>query len=100
MVSAVGGVDVAVEADAEAVGEGEVVLAADLAPGVEEAPFPVEDHHWVGAATEDEDVVVRVDADVGDLDERPSLRTLEEALDDLVAVSADLLVPSVSSPHT
>src|SRR6188472_1115831 len=86
LVAAVSGIDVTVDPDRDAVREREVMLAVDLAPRVEEVPIAVEDHHRMLPAVEHVDVVIRVDGDIRDLDERPPLGTLEEPLHDLVAV--------------
>src|SRR6188508_2726204 len=90
LVAAVGGIDVTVDPDRDAMREREVMLAVYLAPRVEEVPIAVEDHHRMLPAVEHVDVVIRVDGDIRDLDERPALRALEEAFDDLVAVPSDL----------
>ena len=73
------------------------MLPADLGPGIQEVAIPIEDHHRLRAATEHEHVVVRIDADIRDLDERPALRTLEEALDDLVAIASDVVAHVAST---
>ena len=97
VVAAVGGVDEAIDAHADPVREGEGVGAhrTHLAPGIEEPPVAVEDHHRVGAPREHVDVVIEVDGDVGDIDERPALRTPEEAVDHFVSVASDVDVHGV-----
>jgi hypothetical protein len=44
-----------------------------LAPGAQEIAVAVEHHHWVLAAIEDEDAVLRIDGDRGNLDKGPAL---------------------------
>ncbi len=59
-----------------------------LAPGAQEFAGAVEHHHRMLAAPESIDVVVFVDADRGDLLERPAVGQLRPVLDDAVPVFA------------
>src|SRR5205085_3552331 len=55
-----------------------------FAPGPQEVSVAVEHHDRVLAATEGIDIVLGVDADRGDLLERPAVRQLRPVLDDAV----------------
>ena len=59
-----------------------------LAPGAQEIAVAVEHHHRVLAAIEDVDLVLAVDADRGDVLERPAVGQLRPVLDHAVAILA------------
>ncbi len=68
MVAVIGAIEGVVRPDMQA-----VRIAEDpLAPAVEEAPVAIEDDHRVGAAIEQEDAVLAVDRDRGDLLQGPA----------------------------
>src|SRR5262249_7534049 len=63
-----------------------------LSPGAQEIAVAVEHHHRMLSAAKGIDIVVLVDADRGDLLERPAVRQFRPVLDDavlVVAASAD-----------
>src|SRR5260221_8443292 len=81
VVAVIGAIDRFVRPHMDAVG----TMEQPLAPGGEEIALAVEDHHRMGAAIEDVDAVAMVDADSGNLLQRPAVGQLAPALRDAKA---------------
>src|SRR5262249_7769155 len=84
VIAVIGAVEVVVAVDVQAMGAPEDALA----PGSQEASRAVEDDHRVGAAVEDVDLILAVDADRGDVRQLPPFRQLAPTLDHPVAMLA------------